>query len=213
MYPESVLWPANVERTIHLSPKEHPDFYGSQRFTLNVTRAGMIAAGFSPSVRLFEAGACGVPILSDYWNGLETLFRPGHEILIVASEEDVLRYLFDVSDQDRKAIGVRARTRILAEHTPLERAVQLEGYYREAYDRLSADSTRRNGRSGTRHNGLAPGSSTERSGHRAGTPSVGKAGQSASGRNLQQPTGENAANGGSAGSPAGVAGSPLGSGR
>ena len=42
-YPETVEWPANVERTIHLSPREHADFYGAQRFTLNITRDAMKA--------------------------------------------------------------------------------------------------------------------------------------------------------------------------
>ncbi len=50
-------------------------FYNQQRFTLNVTRADMIAAGWSPSVRLFEAAACGTPIISDAWAGLESLLR------------------------------------------------------------------------------------------------------------------------------------------
>ena len=69
-----IQWPANVDREIHLSPREHPAFYGAQRFTLNVTRAAMKQAGYSPSVRLFEAGACGVPIISDWWEGSTRLF-------------------------------------------------------------------------------------------------------------------------------------------
>ena len=49
-YPETIDWPANVERIDHLPPAEHAAFYSRQRFTLNVTRADMIAAGWSPSV-------------------------------------------------------------------------------------------------------------------------------------------------------------------
>jgi spore maturation protein CgeB len=65
-YPDTIDWPANVERIEHLPPQDHPSFYSRQRFTLNVTRADMIAAGWSPSVRLFEAAACGTPIISDF---------------------------------------------------------------------------------------------------------------------------------------------------
>src|ERR671916_736187 len=71
----------------------HRDFYNSQRFTLNLTRADMIAAGYSPSVRLFEAAACATPIISDYWNGLETFFTPGKEILVASTSTDVVSYL------------------------------------------------------------------------------------------------------------------------
>ena len=132
MYPETIPWPANVERTIHLSPREHPEFYSSQRFTLNITRDAMKAAGYSPSVRLFEAGACGVPLISDWWTGLDTIFEPGYEILLASGPEDTLRYLRNFSDEQRRVLGQRARKRIVAEHTPERRAVQLEQHYAEA---------------------------------------------------------------------------------
>jgi spore maturation protein CgeB len=132
MYPENIRWPLNVTRTTHLEPKLHRGFFAAQRFTLNITRAQMAAAGYSPSVRLFEAGACGVPIISDYWDGLETLFVPGVEILLAASPEDTLRHLRDMHDRERREIGRRARARVLAEHTPSHRAAQLDSYYQEA---------------------------------------------------------------------------------
>jgi spore maturation protein CgeB len=81
-YPSDIVWPANVERLEHVPPAEHPAFYAASRFTLNVTRADMVAAGWSPSVRLFEAGACGAPVISDIWPGLEALFTPGEEIVL-----------------------------------------------------------------------------------------------------------------------------------
>jgi spore maturation protein CgeB len=130
-YPDTIEWPENVERSIHLSPREHPAFYGSQRFTLNITRDAMKRAGYSPSVRLFEAGACGVPIISDCWTGLDTIFVPGREVLIAENPDDTLRYLRDLSDAERMAIGAAARERILAEHTPEKRAMQLEQYVNE----------------------------------------------------------------------------------
>lgn len=142
MYPETVEWPANVERIDHLSPPEHPAFYGSQRFTLNITRDAMKQAGYSPSVRLFEAAACGAPIVSDWWEGLDSLFEPGREILISTSGEQTLRTLRDWSDAQRLTMGEAAQRRILAEHTPQQRAIQLETYRKQAHDHVLADAAR-----------------------------------------------------------------------
>ncbi len=131
-YPDSVRWPANVARIEHLAPSEHPAFYGSQRFTLNITRADMVAAGFSPSVRMFEAAACGVPIISDRWAGLESFFTPGQEILVVDASHGVVHILEELPEERRRAIAAAARARLLKSHTPLHRAKQLEAYYAEA---------------------------------------------------------------------------------
>jgi spore maturation protein CgeB len=127
-YPKHIRWPKNVARFQHLEPAKHREFYNAQRFTLNVTRADMVAAGWSPSVRLFEAAACGTPILSDSWPGLESFFRIGEEILTVRNAIDVLQYLRDVPERERRALGQRARARVLREHTAARRAEELEGY-------------------------------------------------------------------------------------
>jgi spore maturation protein CgeB len=129
-FPDGLSWPPNVERLDHVAPAEHPRFYASQRLTLNVTRGPMAEAGWSPSVRLFEAAACGVPVVSDPWEGLETFFRPGEEILVAAGPGDVLDVLRLPADE-LAAIGRRARARVLAEHTAARRAEQLERYAAE----------------------------------------------------------------------------------
>lgn len=127
-YPRSLRWPKNVKRFTHLSPAKHRAFYNSQKFTLNVTRANMVAAGYSPSVRLFEAAACATPIISDWWNGLDDFFEPGKEILISRSSEETLNFLKEISEIDRRRIGYRARERVLARHTSRQRAQELEAY-------------------------------------------------------------------------------------
>ena len=126
LYPASIVWPKNVERIDHLAPGEHRGFYNAQRFTLNITRAEMKAAGFSPSVRLFEAAACGAAIISDSWRGLDTLFEPGREILVASGADDVLEILRSVSSEQAAEIGARARARVLAGHTAAHRAMELE---------------------------------------------------------------------------------------
>jgi spore maturation protein CgeB len=130
-YPGDLRWPENVTRLPHVEPARHPWLYSSQRFTLNLTRADMIAAGWSPSVRLFEAAACGTPILSDRWEGLETLFEPGREILLPRSGAEVLQILRDMPEPERLALGARARQRVLSSHTSAHRARELEGYVAE----------------------------------------------------------------------------------
>ena len=107
MYPADIAWPANAERIEHLAPGQHRAFYAGQRFTLNVTRADMIAAGWSPSVRLLEAAACAVPVVSDRWDGLDQLFAPGREILLADCADEVVELLTD--GHDPAAIGRAAR--------------------------------------------------------------------------------------------------------
>jgi spore maturation protein CgeB len=131
-YPADIDWPANVERLEHVPPADHPAFYAASRYTLNVTRADMIAAGFSPSVRLFEAAACATPIISDVWDGLDTLFDPGREIVLAQGSDAVLAMLGDVDEGRRQAMAAAARRRILAAHSAEHRAEELETHLREA---------------------------------------------------------------------------------
>jgi spore maturation protein CgeB len=130
-FPEVESWPGNVKHFSHLAPDQHRLFYNEQRFTLNLTRAAMVATGYSPSVRLFEAGACGVPIVSDAWEGLDAFFTPGMEILVVESAAEVTEILMDVPETERAAIGARARAAVLARHTAAHRVLELEGYLAE----------------------------------------------------------------------------------
>ncbi len=125
-YPDSIAWPANVERIEHVPPADHPAFYAASRFTLNVTRADMIRAGYSPSVRLFEAAACATPVISDPWDGLETLFAPGQEILLATEPETVLDVLLHGSAAQRDRLAAAARRRVLGQHTAAHRAIEFE---------------------------------------------------------------------------------------
>ena len=124
-YPDSIDWPANVERIAHLPPDAHPGFYSACGWTLNVTRADMIAAGWSPSVRLFEAGACGCPIVSDRWDGIDDVLEPGRDVMLADTAADVLS-LLDWPEARRLEAGDAARRRILSAHTAAHRAAQLE---------------------------------------------------------------------------------------
>lgn len=132
-YPLEIKWQPNVGRMMHIAPAEHPAFYSSSRFTLNITRDDMVAAGYSPSVRLFEASACGAAILSDNWAGLSDFLTPGEEILLPADAAEVADILEHTSDAEREKMGQRARERILAEHTAALRAAQFEQIISECH--------------------------------------------------------------------------------
>jgi spore maturation protein CgeB len=129
-YPGGINWPANVERIEHLPPARHAWFYNRQRFTLNVTRADMIASGWSPSVRLFEAGACGTPIISDWWEGLTDLLPEGDALLVAESTHDVVTWLSDMTEDGRMSIARCARALVLGAHTGEARAAELVGALR-----------------------------------------------------------------------------------
>lgn len=131
-YPADIAWPVNVTRVDHVPPARHPHFYSACRFTLNLTRADMVRLGFSPSVRLFEAAACGAPIISDSWAGLEQFLEPGREIAIAGTTEDVLTLLSRTGEEARLAQARAARARILSAHTARHRAAELEKYIRGA---------------------------------------------------------------------------------
>ena len=137
-YPAELAWPPNVTHFEHVPPAQHPEFYCSQQWTLSLTRRDMAKAGYSPSVRLFEAAACGTPIISDRAPGLDTFFVPDREIVVVDAPEQVLSCLARFSDGERRALAARARARVLKEHTAGRRASTLEAYVRSAMDQPRA---------------------------------------------------------------------------
>ncbi len=125
LYPEGFPWRVNIAHVEHIPPGEHSAFYCSSRLTLSVTRRAMAAMGYCPSGRLFEAAACGVPILSDSWEGMSLFFEPGREILLAASPGEACGAL-ELSDAELCRISRAARERTLSEHTAGHRAARLE---------------------------------------------------------------------------------------
>jgi spore maturation protein CgeB len=124
-YPDDFPWTGNIFFVRHLPPSLHPSFFCSARATLNVTRAAMAQYGYCPSGRLFEAAACGVPILTDWWEGLDSFFAPGVEILPVSTTVGVLNAL-SLTDSELGRVAAAARERTLRSHTATQRAIELE---------------------------------------------------------------------------------------
>jgi spore maturation protein CgeB len=125
LYPQDFPWATNIHFVRHMPPPHHPAFFSSSRLTLNVTRRAMVEMGWCPSGRIFEAAACGVPVLSDWWEGLDHFYTPGEEIMIARRTEDVFAAL-DLSDAELRRIAERARQRTLEEHCSDRRASELE---------------------------------------------------------------------------------------
>lgn len=124
-YPQDFPWCANIFFVRHLPAAEHPAFFSSSRLTLNVTREPMAAMGYCPSGRLFEAAACGCPVLSDAWEGIEVFYEPGREILIARSTDDALAAV-QADEAELRRIAAAARERTHDEHTADRRAAELE---------------------------------------------------------------------------------------
>jgi spore maturation protein CgeB len=124
LYPPDFPWTGNTYFVRHVAPPEHPAFYSSSKLTLNITRAAMAEMGYCPSGRLFEAAACGTPIVSDWWEGLDHFFQPGKEILIAKSSVDTEEAL-NLDAGELQAIARASQERTLAEHTASHRASEL----------------------------------------------------------------------------------------
>lgn len=131
LYPADWQWPANVVRKEHVSPVDHPALYCSSRLTLNLTRETMAASGYCPSGRFFEAAACGAPIVSDWFRGLDTFFMPGQELLLANDTHEVLQAL-DRQDTTLLGMARRARERTLDEHTGYRRALTMLAAFESA---------------------------------------------------------------------------------
>lgn len=131
MYPGEWHWPANVKRFDHIAPSDHPGLYSSSRATLNITRGGMARTGYCPSGRFFEAAACGTPIISDWWEGLDSFFS-SDEVFVVEHAKEVLDALRS-PETDLARVAERARQRTLEEHSGTRRARELLQHFDEAW--------------------------------------------------------------------------------
>jgi spore maturation protein CgeB len=141
MYPLQFPWQNNIFFIRHVPPQEHSAFYSSSNFTLNITRRSMANMGYCPSGRLFEAAACGVPIVSDWWEGLDEFFLPGQEIFIVKTSEEMLDIL-NLPWEQRSLIAESARIRALTEHSAEKRAEELESILEKSLKSVSYEPTK-----------------------------------------------------------------------
>jgi spore maturation protein CgeB len=118
--------PHNVRSLGHVYTRDHNAFNVSPTAVLNVSRESMARMGFSPATRVFEAAAAGACLVSDAWEGIETFFEPGRELLVARSGDEVAEHVERLTPEEARRIGAAARRRALAEHTYDRRALEVE---------------------------------------------------------------------------------------
>lgn len=119
--------PPNVRRIGHVGTGDHNRVNCSARIVLNINRESMADVGFSPPTRVFEAAGAGACLITDAWEGVETFFAPGNEILVARSADDIVHILRNIAPQRARAVGEAMRARALREHTYSLRARQVHG--------------------------------------------------------------------------------------
>jgi spore maturation protein CgeB len=118
--------PPNVKDVGHVYTRDHNAFNCTPLAVLNVNRESMARYGFSPATRVFEAAGAGACLITDAFEGVETFFEPGEEILVARSGEEVAQHVRWLTPEMAREIGKAALERVLAEHTYAHRAELLE---------------------------------------------------------------------------------------
>jgi spore maturation protein CgeB len=118
--------PANVQYVGHVYTRDHNAFNSTPRAVLNVSRESMARYGFSPPTRVFEAAGAGACLITDAWKGIELFLEPGTEVLVARDGLEVAAHLARLGPDEARAIGLRARRRIMDQHTYARRAAQVE---------------------------------------------------------------------------------------
>ncbi len=136
-YPEKAiasLAEAGIEYASWLPNYEVPQVFSRFKLTVHVPRRPYVKAlpGI-PTIRVFEALACGIPLVSAPWDDVEGLFTPGKDFLIAHTGEEMKRHLNDLlqDEEKRREIAHHGRQTILAKHTCAHRVDELLNIYAE----------------------------------------------------------------------------------
>jgi spore maturation protein CgeB len=130
-YPQEALdrlAKAGVEYAGWVANYEVPEIFARFKVTLHIPRRPYVEAlpGI-PTIRVFEALACGIPLVCAPWNDTEHLFSPGEDYLVARSgkamEENIAALLADPAGA--AAMALRGRQTILARHTCTHRVDEL----------------------------------------------------------------------------------------
>ncbi|HXU99233.1 MAG TPA: glycosyltransferase [Caulobacteraceae bacterium] len=122
--------PANVRWIGHVGTADHNAFNTSSLAVLNVARDSMAEVGFSPATRVFEAAGAGACLITDAWDGMELFLTPGEEVLVARDGREVAEHIAALTPGRAQAIGEAARERVLAEHTYVRRAAEVDALLR-----------------------------------------------------------------------------------
>jgi len=123
---EAKTMPPNVRRIGHVGTRDHNALNSTPLAVLNVTRESMVANGWSPPTRVFEAAGAAACLVTDAWEGIELFLEPGAEVLVARDGQDVAGHVRGLTLEQAREIGRAARERILREHTYAHRAEQVD---------------------------------------------------------------------------------------
>ena len=123
-----VLQQAGIEYRGYLPNLSAPELYSRSVLSLHVPRR-QYSNGLQgvPTIRVFEALACGAPLICAPWHDAEGLFQPGEDYVVVASGAEMqaeIQHLIR-DESARRQIGAHGRDTILRRHTCAHRAQQL----------------------------------------------------------------------------------------
>ncbi len=135
-YPEDglrALQAAGVEYGGYLPNLDAPEVYATARLTVHIPRqqyAGALEG--IPTIRVFEALACGIPLLSAPWRDVEGLFREG-DFWMVSSGAEMQQAMRTLLGEPARAEEQAARglEQVLSRHTCVHRAAELTDILKE----------------------------------------------------------------------------------
>lgn len=130
-YPEAglqMLHDAAIDFRGYLPNLHAPRVYSQARLSLHIPRRPY-TNGLSgiPTIRVFEALACGRPLLCSPWTDVEGLFRPGEDYMIVQNGDEMTAKILELlrDDEARRQIAANGLETIRTRHTCRHRAEQL----------------------------------------------------------------------------------------
>ena len=104
-----------------------PEVYAASRMSLHIPREQYTAALYgTPTIRVFEVLACGLPLVSLPWPDTDRLFTAGADYLVVETPGEMVQTIAWLAHDSAACarIGAHARATILAHHTCLHRTQQ-----------------------------------------------------------------------------------------
>lgn len=118
--------PANVTLLGHVGTADHNALNSTPLAVLNVTRDSMVANGWSPPTRVFEAAGAAACLITDAWEGIGDFLEPGVEVLVARDGEEVAELVRSLTPERAERIGRAALERVLRDHTYEQRARRVE---------------------------------------------------------------------------------------
>jgi len=139
-YPATALWTlqqANIRYGGWLPNFEAPEVFGRYRVTVHIPRRPYRESiSGIPTIRVFEALACGIPLVCLHWDDCEGLFTPGKDYLVAKTPAEMTRCVRDILHDPALAqrLSQHGLQTIAARHTCAHRVAELLAICQELHD-------------------------------------------------------------------------------